>query len=85
MNTPNLIRMLVIAAALATAGRRWQVPYLQAGVRIVVGLFLLQYARGTSSWHDYLFAALGLVWIGLGASDLWRQWASRRVHEVEDN
>jgi len=73
MDRSNLIRMLVIAAALATAGRRWRVPYLQAGVRIVVGSVLLGYARGTTSWPQYLFAALGLTWIALGASDLWRQ------------
>jgi len=69
--------MLVIAAALATAGRRWSVPYLQAAVRIVVGSILLGYARGTTSWPQYLFAALGLTWIVLGASDIWRQRMTR--------
>ncbi len=73
MDRSNLIQVLVIAAALATAGRRWRVPYLQAAVRIVVGSLLLGYARGAVSWPQYLFAALGLTWIVLGASDLWRQ------------
>jgi hypothetical protein len=82
MDTPNLIRLLVIAAALATAGRRWRVPYLQAAVRIVVGSVLLGYIRGALSWQSCLFATLGLTWIALGASDLWRQRTSRRV---EDN
>jgi hypothetical protein len=73
MDRSNLIRMLVIAAALATAGRRWRVPYLQAAVRIVVGSLLLGYSLGTPSWPQYVFAALGLTWIALGASDIWRQ------------
>jgi hypothetical protein len=73
MYRSNLIQVLVIAAALATAGRRWRVPYLQAAVRIVVGSLLLGYARGAVSWPQYLFAALGLTWIVLGASDIWRQ------------
>lgn len=73
MDRSSLIRMLVIAAAFATAGRRWRVPYLQAGVRIVVGSVLLGYARGAASWPQYLFATLGLTWIVLGASDVWRQ------------
>jgi hypothetical protein len=71
--------MLVIAAALATAGRRWRVPYLQAAVRIVVGSLLLGYARVTPSWPQYAFAALGLTWIALGASDLWRQRTTTRA------
>jgi hypothetical protein len=79
MDRSNLIRMLVIAAALATAGRRWRVPYLQAGVRIVVGSVLLGYARGAASWPQYFFAVLGLTWIVLGASDVWRQ----RARSVE--
>jgi hypothetical protein len=73
MDRSNLIRMLVIAAAFVIAGRRWRVPYLQAAVRIVVGSVLLGYARGVASWPQYLFAALGLTWIVLGASDVWRQ------------
>ena len=79
MDRSNLIRMLVIAAALATAGRRWRVPYLQAAVRIVVGSLLLGYARVTPSWPQYVFAALGLTWIALGATDLWRQRATPRT------
>jgi hypothetical protein len=79
MDTPSLIRLLVIAAALATAGRRWRVPYLQAGVRIVVGSVLLGYIRGALSWQNCLFAVLGLTWIALGANELWRQRTSRRV------
>jgi len=77
MDRSNLIQILVIAAALATAGKRWRVPYLQGAVRIVVGSLLLGYARGAVSWPQYLFAALGLTWIALGASDLWRQRTTR--------
>jgi hypothetical protein len=77
MDKSNLIRILVIAAALATAGRRWRVPYLQAAVRIVVGSLLLGYARGAAAGPQYLFVALGLTWIALGASDLWRQRSAR--------
>ena len=73
MDRTSLIRLVLIAAALAAAGRRWRVPYLQAAVRVVVGSVLLGYARGTTSWPQYLFAALGLIWIAMGASDIWRQ------------
>ena len=79
MDRSNLIRMLVIAAALATAGRRWSVPYLQAAVRIVVGSLLLGYSLRTASWPQYVFAALGLTWIALGASDLWRERTTPRT------
>ena len=81
MERSNLILVLLIAAVLATAGRRWRVPYLQPAVRIVVGVLMIQFARGATSWRVYLFAALGLVWIGLGASDIWNQRAGRRTEE----
>jgi hypothetical protein len=77
MDRTNLIRMLVIAAALAVAGRRWRVPYLQAAVRIVVGSVLFGYAQGFEAWTRYLFEVLGVTWIVLGASDIWRQRTTR--------
>ena len=73
MDRSNVIYLVLIAAVLAAAGRRWRVPYLQAVVRIVAGSVLLGVARGTMSWPRYVFAALGLIWIALGASGMWRQ------------
>jgi len=81
MERSNLILVLLVAAAMATAGRRWKVPYLQSGVRVIVGVLMIQFARGLPSWRAYLFAVLGLLWIGLGASDIWKQRARQRTEE----
>jgi len=79
MDTSSLVCMLVVAAAGATLGRRWRVPYVQAAVRIVVRSLLPGHGRGASSWPRYGFAVHGLTWIGLDASEFWRQQASHRL------
>lgn len=79
MESSNLIRMLLLAAVLNVVGRRWRIPYLQGAGRLVFGSGLLGYARGTSSWPLYLFTTIGMLWIGMGLTDFWRQWKSYRM------
>ena len=81
MDRSSLITVLVVAAAFAIAARRWRAPYIQSGVRIVVGVLLIEFSRQVASWRGMLIMALGLVWIGLGASDIWKQRSRRRTEE----
>jgi len=79
IDSSNLIRMLLLAAVLIVVGRRWRIPYLQGSGRIVFGSALLGFARGTSSWPFYVFIAFGLLWVGMGLTDFWRQWTTYRL------
>jgi hypothetical protein len=82
MSALTFIRVVVIGLILRFVGRRFRIPYIEGVTSVVVGVLFVQSVRMTSwwhGWHVYAVTVLGLVMIGAGTSNLWRQRPARRV------